>query len=83
MEIEINGKKYKIDDNPRFGVMELLMKSPEDPKYIRLFLKEVLIPTPTPKEIFNFRKSDIENIMDMFNKSEQEDSLELKKKRGI
>ncbi|MFX1296297.1 MAG: hypothetical protein ACFFD2_15780 [Promethearchaeota archaeon] len=83
MEIEINGKKYKIDDNPRFGVMELLMKSPEDPKYIRLFLKEVLIPTPTPKEIFNFRKSDIENIMDIFNKSEQEDSLELKKKRGI
>lgn len=83
MEIEINDKKYKINEDPRFGVMELLMKSPEDPKYIRLFLKEILIPTPTPKEIFNFKKSDIVNIMSVFSDIEQEESLELKKKRGF
>jgi len=82
MEIEINDKVYEIDNDPRFGIMELMQKSPEDPKYMKLFLKEILIPAPTAKELFNFRRSDIVRLMDIFNKMDSSEATEFKKKRS-
>ena len=82
MKIEINGKVFSINNDPRFGVMELMQKSPENPKYLRMFIKEILVPTPTAQEIFNFRKSDMVKIVEAFHKAEEEESNEFKKKLG-
>ena len=82
MEIEINGKKFEINEDPRFGIMELMQKAPEEPKYIRLFIKEILLPTPSAEEIFNFRKSDIVKIIKTFQEAEEEETVEIRKKHS-
>jgi len=82
MEIEINGKKFTINDDPRFGIMELMQKAPENPQYVRLFIKEILLPTPTAEEIFNFRKSDVINIIKIFQEADSEEAIEIQKKHS-
>lgn len=80
MNIEINDKTYEINTNIRFGVMELLNNQPENPKAIRLFLKEALIPAPTNEDIFDFREDDIIEVGDIFRKERERKESETKKK---
>ena len=82
MEIELNGKVFEYNDDVRFGVIELMRKDPEKLKNIKIFLKEILIPNPTAKEIFNFRESQIRNIIEEYGKFRTQDNIESKKKLG-
>ena len=49
-------------------------------KYIKMILKEILSPTPSPKDVFNVRQSQIERIFKEFGKFMEKESSELKKK---
>ena len=61
--ININGKDYKINMDTRLGTKKLMKKISDDPssldniRYIELILRDILIPIPTGKEMFNFRDS--------------------------
>lgn len=84
--VEINGKEYKINKDITLGTQELLLKIKDDPdnienmKYIRYILKDILIPSPTNREIFVFRTSDIERIMNLYNEDMSETNKDFKKK---
>ena len=84
--LKINGKVYKINLDLKWGtekLMKKVMDSPEDPKsqrYIEFVIKDLLIPSPTNKEMFNFRKSDVLKIFDTFTKEMSETNTDFKKK---
>lgn len=84
--LKINGKVYKINLDLKWGtekLMKKIMDFPEHPKaerYLELVIKDLLIPSATDKEMFNFRKSDIENILNAFTKEMSETNIEFKKK---
>ena len=77
--ININGKEYKINTDTKWGTKKLMKKVNDDPRnldnirYVELIIKDVLIPSPTSKEMFNFKDSDIERIFEAF----AEDSTRL------
>ena len=81
MEIEINGKKYKFNSDIRLGILEMMEKGDIlTVKQIKMVLKELLIPRPTPKEMFNIRTSDSKRIFLGFTEAMGEKSAEIKKK---
>lgn len=84
--IEINGKKYEINLDIKWGsqkFMKYIMKHPDGEnadKYMEFVLKDILIPAPTLKDMIEFRASDIENIFDCFTKESGKQDKEYKKK---
>jgi len=80
MEIEINNKTYEINPDIRFGTSIALKKNPENEDNTIKFLREVLIPTPTGKEIYNFRDSDILRVFELYGEAKNEQLVEYKKK---
>ena len=83
MSININGKKYGFNSDVRLGILELAENVENiSMKHIRLILKEILKPSPTQKEYFNIRKSQVETIMEKFNDYMEKESVEIKKKRS-
>jgi len=62
------------------------MANPEDPKnigYMEHILKDILVPTPSTKELNKFRKSSREMIFLEFSKVMEEENAESKKKLSI
>ena len=81
MGIEINGKKYKFNLDIRLGILELMEKTHLlNTKQFKIIAKELLIPKPTPKELFNIKTSDMKKIFSGFNKAMRGESAEIKKK---
>lgn len=84
--VEINGKEYKINKDIKFGTQKMMGKIQDDPsnpnnmKYVEYILKDLLIPKPTSKELFEFRTSDIEKIMNEYSSEASETSKDFKKK---
>lgn len=85
--LEINGKEYRINMDTRWGTKKLMKKINDDirnldnMKYLELIIKDLLIPSPTAKEMFNFRDSDIEKIFEEFSKDNKEVNADFKQKR--
>ncbi len=81
MGIEINGKKYEFNPDIRLGILELMENvSKLNIKQFRMIFKEILIPNPTPKELFNIKTSHIEKIFSGFTESIQREVVRTKKK---
>ena len=81
MGIKINGKEFGYNLDIRLGILELMDRAEDlGVKEIKLVIKEVLIPRPTNKEYFNFKRSDTERIMKGFTEEMKRESAELKKK---
>jgi len=86
--IEINDKKYEINLDLKLSTETLMGKiyenpeNPENMKYLRIVLKDLLIPSPTNAELFNFRRSDRDRIFEQFAKEMEEISTDFKKKRS-
>lgn len=87
--IEINGKKYEINTDTRLKTekfMSRIIAKPNDPKnidYMGHILKDILIPTPSTKDLGEFRRSDRENVFDLFTKEMQKTDKDLKKKLSL
>ena len=79
-KIKINGKEYKFNSDIRLGIMEAMETHSEDIRVIKLFIKEVLIPSPTSKEMFEFRKSDMIRLMEDYSEFQKEETIDFKKK---
>ena len=84
--ININGKEFKINLDLKWGTEKLIQKvmdDPTDPKaepYMKAVFQDMLIPSPTNKEMFNFRRSDIERIFKAFGNEMKETNADFKKK---
>jgi hypothetical protein len=84
--IEINGKKYEINLDIKLGTQKLMQKIRNDPNdaknvdYMASILKDILIPSPSTKEIDNFRSSDLETVFDSFGDELINLDREVKKK---
>ena len=82
----INGKEYKINMDLKWGTQKLMKKINDDPKnlenlrFLEIIVKDILIPPPTGKELFNFRNSDIERIFEEFADDNKEVNADFKKK---
>ena len=83
MDITINGKKFIFNDDVRLGVLMQLQKDPESMDTLFLFFKEVLVPSPTTKELDNFRQSDMERIFEKWGVLQNEKIIETKKKLSL
>lgn len=82
IKIKINNKEFKVTANIKFGTLIKLESNSDDPDIIRLALKEMLIPTPTDKQVDNFRQLDILEIMHEFSNKQKDLISDFKKKRG-
>lgn len=86
--IEINGKEYEINMDIRWGTQKLMrriqkdLENPENEKYMEYIIKDMLIPSPSNKEIMMFRRSDIERMFDVFADNVEETDKDFKKKRS-
>jgi hypothetical protein len=86
--IEIEGKEYEINMDIRWGTQKLMrriqkdLQNPENDKYLEYIIKDMLIPTPSKKEMMNFRQSDIEKIFETFGKEVENKDKDFKKKRS-
>jgi len=84
--VKVNGKEYKINMDLKLGTQKLMRIIYEDPqneknqKYLEMVLKDILIPTPTVRELFNFRNSDVERIFRSLEKDADETDTDFKKK---
>ena len=84
--LSINGKEYKINLDLEWGTQKLMRKvqndlfNPKTDKYLEYIVKDILIPTPTQKELMKFRPSDIERIFKAFTDKTKEKTAEFKKK---
>lgn len=87
--IKINNKEYKLNRDIRLGTEKLIakiMRDEENPKnvtYMEYILKDLLIPTPTTKELDIFRRSDRERIFEAFSDEVEETNKDFKKKRSL
>lgn len=87
--VEVNGKIYEINTDTCLGTEKLItriMQEPENPKnvtYMELILKDILIPTPTTKELNRFRKSIREQIFLEFTEMMVRENDESKKKHSV
>lgn len=85
--IEINGKKYKINLDIKWGTQKKMMeiqKDPSDPDNVNLMepiLKDMLDPAPTNKQLSEFRTSDIERVFSEFSTEMDNLDTDFKKKR--
>lgn len=86
--MEINGKEFKVNLDIKWGTEKLIaivMKDPSHPKaeqYMTAVFKDLLIPSPTVKEMFNFRRSDIQRIFEAFTEEMKGENKDFKKKRS-
>ena len=80
MEIEVNGKLFILNDDPRLGVLMELEKHPNSMDTIWMFFKEILVPAPTDKEIKRFRQSDLGRIFQAWGDLQRKNITETKKK---
>lgn len=81
MGIDINKKHYEFNSDVRLGILEMMEDmSKAKLKHIKIILKEILIPTPTPKELFNFRRSHSEKIFKLYGEFIDKETAEIKKK---
>lgn len=84
--IEINGKKYEINTDLEWGtekLMKTVFENPDNPKnqkYLEHIIVDLLIPAPTTKEMFHFRKSDLLRIFETFAEEMSEVNSDFKKK---
>ncbi|KKM70230.1 hypothetical protein LCGC14_1442850 [marine sediment metagenome] len=87
--IEINGKEFKINLDIRWGTQKLMrkiqgdMENPKNDKYMEYIMKDLLIPSPSTREMMEFRRSDIENIFTIFGEEVENKDKDFKKKRSI
>lgn len=81
MGIKINGKKFEFNSDIRLGILELMERGNTlTMKQLKIVLKELLEPDPTPKELFNIKSSMSTKIFTEFAKFIQGNSTEIKKK---
>lgn len=81
MGIEINGKHYEFNLDIRLGILALMERGSQiNIKQLRIIIKELLIPNPTPKELFNMKTSDRNRVFEGFTKATLGESTEIKKK---
>ena len=86
MMIEINGIKYKINMDMKWGTQKILKQIQEDPEnlenldLLEIVIGDLLRPKPTKKAMLNFRNSDIEKIFIEFGKEADGTNADLKKK---
>jgi len=80
MDIAINGKKFILNDDVRLGILIQVDKDPNNLDTIFAFFREILIPSPTNKEIENFRQSDMNKIFAKWKELQDEQVSETKKK---
>lgn len=78
--MEINGKKYKINADVTFGILEDLETNEEDIGTMKRAIKEFLIPEPSNKDIRAMRLSQLFKIMNAFKDAQVELNIDLKKK---
>ena len=70
--VNINGKEYKINLDLKWGTEKLIKRVMDNPthpdadKYMAAVFKDMLIPAPTSKEMFNFRRSDIKRMFEEY-----------------
>lgn len=81
MGIEINGKKYKFNPDVRLGILDMMERGDvKTIKKLKMVLKELLMPNPSPKELFNIRQKDSEKIFIAYGEYIGEELVETKKK---
>ena len=84
--IEINGKEYEVNTDLKWGTEQLMNRIQKDPKgqnverYMKEIIKDLLIPKPTIKEMFNFRTSDIIKIFTEYTDNVEKTNADFKKK---
>ena len=84
--VTINGKKYKINMDMKWGTQKLLKRMREDPEnlenlnHLETVIQDILRPKPTQKAMENFRNSDIEKIFIEFGKEADGTNADFKKK---
>jgi len=84
--IEINGKEYELNSDITLRTQKLMgqiQRNPNDPKNelkVEYILKDLLIPSPSKKDLLDFRMSDIERVGNAFNDEMEEEDKEAKKK---
>ena len=81
MGIKINGKQYEFNSDIRLGILELMERGDTlSIKQLKMVLKELLIPNPTPKELFNIKTSTSTKIFMEYSLFMEGNSTEIKKK---
>jgi len=83
MEITINGKKYSINSNIKFGLFKKLSSGKIEPEEFGVVLKAVLDPKPTNKAIDNMDLEQIFEVIILFQKSQEAFLRDIKKKLSI
>ncbi len=87
--MEINGKEYTINTDTSLGTEKLIskiMQDPENPKniiYMEHVLRDILLPTPTTKDLNSMRRSQREAIFEEFGKEMDEINKGFKKKHSL
>ena len=86
MEISINGIKFKINIDTKYSTQKLMRQIEKDPtnnktdQRLEAILRDLLIPSPTYKQILDFRRSDIRKVFEKFSDAISEEEKEVKKK---
>jgi len=78
--IEINGKEYGFNPDVRLGILGLIEGGSLNIKQLKMIFRELLIPTPTPKELFNMKTSVSSEIFLKYTEFIQRNLAEIKKK---
>lgn len=84
----INGKEYEVNLDIKWGTQKLMRRiqaDPDNPKnmqYTEYILKDLLVPSPTNKEMMEFRNSDLENVFNEFADNVEAKDKDFKKKRS-
>ena len=80
MGIKINGKQYEFNPDIRLGILGLIEKGGLTIKQLKMVFSELLIPTPTQKELFNIKASGSSKIFSKYMEFLQRNLVEIKKK---
>ena len=86
--IKVNEKEYEINLDIKWGTQKLMrriqkdLNNPENERYMEYILRDVLIPSPSKKELLEFRRSDIETILIAFGDEAESKDKDFKKKRS-
>lgn len=84
--ININGKDFKLNLDIKWGTERLMrevlkdVENPKNDKMMATVFRDILIPAPTAKEMFNFRMSDIYRIFEAFSEESTDTDRDFKKK---
>ena len=80
MNVTVNGKKFTINPNIKFGLFKRLMSGDDDPEVLEQVLKSALKPKPTKKELDNMDMEQIIEIMVLFQEAQKGFLTDIKKK---